>query len=57
MFKNGICIEIEDLHSGTKTLTGQGNFANWKEAEARCEKLNDYYAEKAEPKIARVIYG
>jgi hypothetical protein len=54
MFRNTICIEIEDLHAGTKTLTGQGTFANYREAAARAEKLNDHYAEAAIPRIASV---
>lgn len=54
MYRNGICIEIEDLHEGTKRLVGQGCYANWKEAAARAEKLNDHYAETATPRIASV---
>jgi len=55
MFKNTIAILIEDLHSGTTYTIAQGCFANLGEADAYAVMLNDYYSDKAIPKIASVI--
>ena len=54
MFKNSIVIEIEDLHAGTTTRTGQGNFPNYRAAADYAAKLNDHYCDAAIPRIASV---